>query len=226
MLGVILVHYYVSPNPVLTNIATVGSRCPQLFFIASAFLTWKVIDRNNGAVDFKMFYKKRGLRIAPIYWLALFVALLLPIVSFQQHSVGDILSHIIFLNGLVPQWTNNIMHVEWYITDLAILYLCCLLLRRVAYNLRSSICTLFIVVLLSSVLLIATNNQFATQILSDSSWEMYFHTFFFLNQLPVWMLGVVIYYWMKEHEIMSWGGIIVSRSSDDYNCSICNFRFK
>lgn len=209
MLGVILAHYYLAPNTLLVKIATIGSRCPQFFFIASAFLTWKVLDKQKGEVDYKGFYSKRFFRIGPIYWLALLVSLLLPVVTISQHSIGDLLTHVVFLNGLVPQWSNNIMHVEWYIADLVLLYFLCPLLRRFAYNLKLSIALLVITILLSSISLIVSNNVFASQIAEYPSWEMYFHTFFFLNQLPVWMLGVVVYYLLKEIKYISWRGILL-----------------
>lgn len=206
MLGVVLAHYYIAPNPILIKIATVGSRCPQFFFIASAFLTWRVLDKQKEEVGFKEFYKKRFFRIGAIYWFALVVALLLPVATISQHSIGDLFTHMVFLNGFVPQWTNNIMHVEWYITDLVLLYLLCPLIRRFAYNLKTSIILLVITILLSSISLMVSNNVFSSQIAELSSWEMYFHTFFLLNQLPIWMLGVVAYYLIKEPKIMSWGG--------------------
>jgi len=208
MLGVILAHYFMPPNVILGKIALAGSRCPQFFFIASAFLTWKALDKPR-SVDYKSFYKTRFFRIGPIYWLALLFALLLPVITIHQHSVGDLLTHVLFINGFVPQWTDNIMHVEWYISDLVILYLLCPFLRRYAYSLKTSSILLFFSIIISSLSLIVSNNVFATQIDDIPSWEMYFHTFFFLIQLPVWMLGVVTYYVVKEKNGVSWKVLLI-----------------
>lgn len=218
MLGVIWVHYYKAPNSILAAAANIGARCPQLFFIVSAFLTWRVIDQHNNGDSYYPFYKKRFIRIAPIFWLALLFALLLPVVTVNQHSIGDMALHIVFLNGLVPQWTDNIMHVEWYIADLALFYFLCPVLKKVAFNLKTSIITLLVTIVISSLSLMITNFFFAAQIESDTAFEMYFHTFFILNQLPVWMMGVVLYYIISSSEPVKLGGGIMGFISGNCFC--------
>ncbi len=77
MFGVLLIHYNVAPNHIIASISKIGARCPQLFFIVSAFLSWTYLDKSFDKIDYLNFYKKRFFRIAPIYYLALLVALLL-----------------------------------------------------------------------------------------------------------------------------------------------------
>ena len=206
MLGVIMVHFGSAPNSILDLIAKCGAKCPQLFFIVSAFLTWKALDKSSRSHIYKSFYSSRFIRIAPIYFGGLIVALLIPSITIGRHTIGDYLSHILFLNGFFPQWTDNIMHVEWYIADLAIFYLLCPVLKRVVSNLKTSIITLLVSIIVSAMSLMFSNKIFAAQIDAFPSWESYFHTYLFLHQLPVWMLGVVIYYLLKYGRTINWGG--------------------
>ena len=206
MLGVLLAHFYVSDNGTIAGIQTIGSRCPQLFFIVSAFLTWKVMDKK---VDYKKFYEKRFFRIAPLYYVSLLLALLLPTITLGDHSFGDYSTHLLFLNGFVPSWANNIMHVEWYITDLALLYFVCPLLKKVATDLKSSIITLLVATAISSLSIMVTNFLFSEQMASSQAWETYFHTFFLLNQLPIWLMGIVLFYAIKEHNSIGWGEVFI-----------------
>ena len=203
MLGVLFVHYFPSGNHDLDVIQNMGSRCPQLFFIVSAFLTWKVLDN---VVDYKLFYKKRFIRIAPLYYISLLFALLLPTVTIYTHSLLDYIAHITFLNGLIPFWSNNIMHVEWYIADLSLLYFLTPFLKKIAYDMRSSVIALLISTLISSISLILCNHLFSEQMALYPSWEMFLHTFFILNQLPIWLMGVVFFYVVKDCKKVTWGG--------------------
>lgn len=48
MLAVILVHFnnaWNAPIGILNKASAIGARCPQLFFIISAYLTWTALDK-------------------------------------------------------------------------------------------------------------------------------------------------------------------------------------
>ncbi len=197
MLGVILAHYSPSSIPLLYYAGWIGGKCPQLFFIISAFLTWKSLD-NHANRTYATFLKQRFKRIVPIYYLALIVALVFPSPSFSAHSVFDYVTHATFINGLFPAYVNSIMHVEWYIADLAIFYFSIPFLRKIAYNFRSSTIALFFAVLLSSLSIVVSNHFFGELMATNKVYEAFFHTFFILNQLPAWLCGVVVYYLVKE----------------------------
>lgn len=199
MLGVILVHFnavFNSPISALSKAASLGARCPQLFFIVSSFLTW--VGFEKGHVKWGEFYKRRFVRIAPVYYFALIACVLLPTVRLIDISAGNYISHILFLNGFVPECSNSILSVEWYIADLAIFYMLCPILKKAVKNLRSSVIAFLLSVCLSSLSLIAFNHFFYELIETDSAYEMYFHTFCFVHQLPVILLGIMLYYFIKQ----------------------------
>ena len=213
MLGVILVHFSVfwnSPNKLLNMVAAIGARCPQLFFLISAYLTWKSLDKNvEDENTVTVFWKKRFSRLAPLFYAAILIAVLIPTFRVTEISVGNYISHFLFVNGIVPEWIDSILGVEWYIADLALFYLLAPLLYKVIKNLKTSVIATLISTVIASLSLIICNQVFATQIATDSVYEMFFHTFFIVHQLPIMLLGVVIFYVIK---LIKNGGISWAKS--------------
>lgn len=201
MLDVILVHFnnvWNSPSGILNYISATGARCPQLFFIISAYLAWASLEnRSIGYIDF---LKKRYKRMAPLYYIAILVSVLIPVFKVFDISIGNYLSHILFLNGLNPEWCNGILGVEWYIADLALFYLLIPLLRKLITDLKSAIIAFFFLLGFSSISLVLTNLVLAEQIAENSAYEAFFHTSFIVHQLPVMIIGIILYYLIKEIE--------------------------
>ena len=199
MLAVVLVHFnngWGSPNLLLNKVSAVGARCPQLFFIISAYLTWASLDRHP--MSYRSFLKKRYSRMAPLFYAAVIVAVLVPVFRVFDISIGNYISHALFVNGLNPLWYNSIIGVEWYIADLALFYILTPLLRKVITGLKSGIAFLFLSIILSSASLVISNSFFAEQIAGDGQFETYFHTGLILHQLPIMIMGVIIYYAVKK----------------------------
>ena len=199
MLAVILVHFNNgrrSPNVLFGRVSAVGARCPQLFFIISAYLTWASLDKHP--MSYKSFLKKRYSRMAPLFYAAVIVAVLVPVFRVFDISIGNYISHALFVNGLNPLWYNSIIGVEWYIADLALFYILTPLLRKVITGLKSGIFFLFLSIALSSASLVISNSILAEQIAEDGQFETYFHTGLLLHQLPIMTIGVIIYYVVKK----------------------------
>ena len=199
MLAVVLVHFnngWHSPNVLFGKVAAVGARRPQLFFIISAYLTWASLDRHP--MNYRFFLKKRYSRMAPLFYAAVIVAVLIPIFRVFNISIGNYISHALFINGLNPLWYNSIIGVEWYIADLALFYILTPLLRKVITGLKSGIFFLCLSIALSSASLVISNSFFAEQIAEDGQFETYFHTGMILHQLPIMIIGVIIYYVVKK----------------------------
>lgn len=140
MLAVVLVHFnngWCSPNSLLNKVSAVGARCPQLFFIISAYLTWASLDRHP--VSYRLFLKKRYSRMAPLFYVAVVVAVLIPTFRIFDISIGNYASHALFVNGLNPLWYNSIIGVEWYIADLALFYILTPILRKIITGMKSGI---------------------------------------------------------------------------------------
>ncbi|MBO4440121.1 MAG: acyltransferase [Spirochaetaceae bacterium] len=196
MIGVILVHFnniWPSPINILSKLNAVGAKCPQLFFIISAYLTWTALEKNG--TNWKKFYIKRFIRIAPLFYIAIILNSIIPRFKMPDISLWNWLSHIFFLNGINPLWANTIMGIEWYIADLAIFYMLTPLLWKIANNLKHSVFILCCSVILSSLTLVIYNKFMASENLLI---QMYFDTFVFIHQLPVIMMGITLFYLIKK----------------------------
>ena len=201
MLAVILVHFnnaWNAPIGILNKASAIGARCPQLFFIISAYLTWTALDKKP--VGYIEFLKKRYKRMAPLYYVALVTAVLIPTFRVFDISLGNYISHIVFLNGLNPLWCNGIIGVEWYIADLALFYLMVPCLRKLITNLKTAVIAFLASVILSSGALVIVNYVFSVQMTENNAYEAYFHTSYIVYQIPVLIVGIVLYYLIKEIE--------------------------
>lgn len=151
------------------------------------------------------------MRIAPLYYVSLVIALLIPTVTLLKHSVMNLLSHLFFVNGLNPMW-NNCINVEWYISDLMLWYLAAPCFFKTVRNLKSAIVA-FIISTASSSAFIFIANQYVANVMSDSVLDAYFHTQCILIQLPVLFVGVILYYlknWKKQLAIFTTITIIIT----------------
>ena len=201
MIGVLLTHFCQlvgSPNWGISLMASIGSRCPQLFFLVSSFLTWASFEKSSFVKggNIMEFYKKKFSRLAPLYYVCLFFASVFPVMKLANWNMLDIVSHLTFTNGLFPEYINK-WNVEWYIADLALFYVMAPFLYKIAGNLKKSLLTLAVVTLINIAFTIITNILFSTQIALNAQYEMFFHTFCIINQLPVLLMGVVLYYFQK-----------------------------
>lgn len=199
MLAVILVHFnnvWNAPIGILNKASAIGARCPQLFFIISAYLTWNALDKKP--VGYIEFLKKRYKRMAPLYYVSLAVAVLVPAFKVFDISIDNYISHIVFLNGLNPQWCNGIIGVEWYIADLALFYLMVPCLRKLITNLNTAVIAFLASVVFSSGTLVIVNHVFSAQMAENNAYEAYFHTSFIVYQIPVLIVGIILYYLIKE----------------------------
>lgn len=149
-------------------------------------------------MNYRAFLEKRYGRLAPPFYVAVVIAVLIPSFRLFDISIGNYVSHALFVNGLNPLWISGIFGVEWYIADLALFYIMTPILRKIITGLKSGIIFLCVSVVLSSVLLVFANNIFAEQIAADGKFEMYFHTYLILHQIPIVTIGVVLYYLLKK----------------------------
>lgn len=197
ILGVVLVHFNNSipcPNYIINSASSIGARCPQLFFVISAYLTWKGLAKYPNGGDFILFLKKRFFRIAPVYYFFLILSAFVNTANGHDISPMSWILHLLFLNSLSPQYINNIMGVEWYIADLAMFYMLTPLLYKVVFNLKRAIVAFGVSLMLSVAFLGWSNFRYGQLIENSLCHEMYFHTFCIIHQMPVLLLGVIAFY--------------------------------
>lgn len=144
--------------------------------------------------NYTQFEKKRITRIAPLYYFALALALILGQTWNENVPLWDIILHITFLNGLHMDAIHSILGVEWYVSDLFLFFFLAPIIRLYVKDLKTSVVGLGLSILIASIFSICINHIYADRLLVDTNFEMYVRTHFIINEMPTLMLGVVFYY--------------------------------
>jgi len=175
------------------------ARGVQLFYLVSAFTLFLTLASRQKSGDFSNlnFFLRRFFRIAPLFYFALALYLWLygfaPRVSTGNHPITflNILSNVFFVNGFNPYWINSIVPVGWSVAVEMNFYLLVPLLFRYINTLRRSI-LFFLVSLIFSLIV---NYLFAVYPLINSRhvWDE-FRFQWIVNQLPIFSLGIVLFY--------------------------------
>ena len=202
MLAVILVHtsqkFHLPPS--IETVCDFGQYGCQLFLLISGYLAYKSLKGN-----WLNFLKRRFVAIVPGYWLTIAIFLLLNFLwrkvglspqYLQNRSLLAICTNVLLLHGLVPSCNNNVVPGGWYVGTTAILYLLTPLLKKCLRNANAIAASiLFSALLLCGNILFQLAIAFLTGTF-DYSGNNHFLYFFFLNQLPVYVLGM----WFAEFE--------------------------
>lgn len=179
---------------VLAPLAASGARGVQLFFVLSAFTLCLSWAKSRDSVS--AFYVRRLFRIAPMYWLAIFVfGFVLPS---QPTSIIFLVANATFLHGLVPPAFNSVVPGGWSIAVEMTFYLifpAVFILCKHIYLALSVIAGLFVVCTASYFPLVsAFEGKFA---FSRQVWGDYFFLYF-PNQLSAFLWGGIAYYIYKS----------------------------
>jgi len=113
VLAVMVHHFLPVDHYVPTDYLTLGMLAVRLFFVLSGFLITGILlryrsDEPKNAL--KQFYFRRVLRIFPIYYLTLFIAMALGVGSIQQGAFW----HLTYLSNFIapfhPEWMGPASH--------------------------------------------------------------------------------------------------------------------
>ena len=117
VLAVMVHHFLPVDRYIPTDYITLGFLAVRLFFVLSGFLITGILlnyrsDERGNAL--RRFYLRRVLRIFPIYYLTLFIALALQVRSIQQGAFW----HLTYLSNYVapfhPEWMGS---SRWFSRD-------------------------------------------------------------------------------------------------------------
>lgn len=198
VLGVILTHCgYEIPglSHFAQNLAIEGSRGVQLFFIVSAFTLFHSYSKRKAReVNCGLnFFIRRFFRIAPMFYLAL-VYYLYVSNSFSSVSWAHLLSVLTFTNGWHPHWINSIVPGGWSIAVEMTFYLTVPFLFKFIDNMKKAGWALFIILVISNMIhwiMLGYNHENNPEYLN-------FIFYFFPNQLPIFMIGIFLYFYQKK----------------------------
>ncbi|RXK17236.1 acyltransferase [Macrococcus sp. DPC7161] len=205
ILGVITTHVTVSfpeLNPIIENIGRNGNRGVQLFFLVSAFTLMLSYEKRE-TFDLKGFYIRRFFRIAPAFYAAfifylsfnLFKYLLGMSNALNTYNLSNIIGTISFMNVLRMEWLFSLVPGGWSISNEVMFYLLLPFIYKFIKNSKTAI-----ILFISSVIILVPYTLLSIiEYNFKSSYYMYFF-YWFPNQLPIFLLGIVLYFVSKKYK--------------------------
>ena len=179
----------------------------QIFFALSAFSLCLSMDRKNDSV--RAFYKRRFFSIAPGYWLAVITYVCFALITERTGegnflhiniSLDNIGANIGLVHGLIPTEANNkVVKGGWYVGTLVLLYLLFPLLRNLyrMFEKRINDFAIILVVQITSFLLLSLIYFFYPSLSLANNKFLYFS---FVNQLPSFCVGILLYNIFKKNK--------------------------
>lgn len=191
----------------------VGARGVELFFIMSGYLAFVSLEKNPGAIGY---YKKRAVRIIPLYYSCL---ILLWIVNMVEAMLNDGMSaalqstcglrylrYFVFAHMLIPSENYllyNGMSALWTMSSFAFFYLMAPWLKRGVKDFNAAVIGLALAWGIRSI-----TARIIVSLLSEK-YPPEGHIDWFssnnpLGQMYCFMMGIVIYYALKESREAFW----------------------
>lgn len=187
-----------------------GQMGVQLFFVASAYtLCHSFVGRSEEQKPLVSFFIRRFFRIAPLYYFAIIAYCLLdPIIHIlsiiqlpvSAYNLGTIGANILFIHGFIISANNNIVPGGWSIgTEMAFYGLFPMLFALFAWAYKQwGILSLYGLVgfsiCLNILVQLAIDHYFSITIVNNG-----FIYFNLINQLPVFLLGMTVFFHHQYH---------------------------
>jgi peptidoglycan/LPS O-acetylase OafA/YrhL len=208
ILMVMAVHssLYVSDlSPTVRTLADQGARGVQLFFVASALtlcMSWK--SRQDGVTSF---YVRRFFRIAPMYYLCLPIFLYLQGFGSSAYAPDGLgARHVImaltFTHGFMPDTITSVVPGSWSIADEMIFYAVFPLLIGTLFRIRFS--TMLVAVIAATWVCYISQRNFYALVAHhipdpqrSTLWGLFLELGF-INQLPCFLFGMLVFKWLSE----------------------------
>jgi len=222
ILGVVLVHtnQYGRPSltPVLNEVAAAGSRGVQLFFLISAFTLFLSLNNSvrKESNPIRNFFIRRFFRIAPMYIIANFYYLFQYDITIGPHfnegqaTLMNLIANITLLHGFNPYWASVIVPGGWTIGVEMIFYIIIPFLFMKIKKIEHAF-GFFLISLLFKILFEFTIRK-VTNIELDPLSQRYLF-YYFPSQLPVFALGILMYFFIRDaHQTSVSGWMLLSLS--------------
>ena len=184
----------------------VGQGCMgvQLFYMASAFTLFYSMSQRSEGERFSNFnfYIRRFFRIAPMFYLAIiyyfwqytnFPVSSIEVANLGTFTMANLVPHFTFLHGLSPYWINTIVPGGWSIGVEMMFYL---IVPAFYFTYKR-----FGIKFLHIALILATTFSwifsYAIFLIKGLEMNQYWYGFMYFNifnQLPVFILGMILYH--------------------------------
>lgn len=214
--SVLLYHLALIPKPNLAvpNWASpyilTGGMGVTLFFVVSAFcLCLSMRQHQAEPSPVTRFYLRRFFRIAPLFYAILLAFVVRDRLTFHvAHSLSDILLSVFFGFNFVPGKHEGIVWASWTLGVEMTFYLLFPFIFRHVNSWLKAVAFFFATMAVASVW-----SRLATQLpIADSIRGSFIH-FSFLHFLPVFSLGMVVFFLyertIKGRNVPKWAGILL-----------------
>jgi peptidoglycan/LPS O-acetylase OafA/YrhL len=214
VLGTLMVHCSIYEKGInnfgdfFKDFASFGAFGVQLFFLLSGltlFLSSKD-NRQNEKHQTLNFYVRRFFRIAPLFYFAILIYIITYFYGAPNWwldksglSIKDLLfPTLFFINSFHPNYINSLMPGGWSIAVEMIFYLILPLLFKFINSISRAHWLFFI----SLIIYIVTNYFLINhQLVKDKDLWNSFCYFSFFSQLPIFCLGILLYFYIKEENM-------------------------
>ena len=164
--------------------------CIQLFFISSAFaLTMSYFNRIDEKNKTRNFFIRRFFRIAPLYYIAIVAATVKFIFDEGSFSIGGLITNMLFINGLFPEYSNRYVPGGWSISVEYVFYFMMPFLCSRIRSLNSAL----IFVLVSFVF-----SAISRYILTETGFDYEYIYYSIFSQLPIFAIGMLVYWILND----------------------------
>ena len=212
-IGVVLIH---SGNNVPRELSafpeaaiSCGNRGVQLFFLISAILIYKSLS-DYSPINKKekycilAWYKKKFLRLIPLYWLTNTAILahmgMTPTYASGTHGVTifTYIANYLFLHGLYP-WYMKAISGNWYVGTLAIFIIVAPLIFKVVNNIwRAGILLAISYVVQQIISMTIATWDFGAD---TYVWREYWLGYSIFKQLPVMAMGIMVFFLLFQYQV-------------------------
>ena len=191
--GVTHFHY------LITRIVQYGARGVQLFFVASAFtLFLSMANRKQEEHPNRNFFIRRFFRIAPMYWVGIiFYSFWFIYVQPRPVSTGNVIANFLFAHGISPYWINSLVPGGWSITVEMTFYCVAPWLFSKIRTLDKAVRFVIISLLFNTLLSYALLKH---SLIADKDLWVSFLFLYFPSQLPVFGIGIVLFFLLRQRE--------------------------
>jgi peptidoglycan/LPS O-acetylase OafA/YrhL len=204
VLGTLLIHcskYEKGINDfgdIFKDFFQLGNSGVQLFFMMSAFTLYMSMSQKKGLEKntYFNFFVRRIFRILPLFYFSVIIYFFIQNGNYwwlkypNIDSFSLIISTLTFTNGFHPIWINSIVEGGWSIAIEMIFYALFPLIFKYIKSLKRAMFFLIISLFISSLsYLIMIKYPLIEQ---DGLWKGFYY-FNFLAQLPIFILGILIY---------------------------------
>lgn len=211
IIGVIVLHtsqYGSSSNLhiIFRRIIGEGARGVQLFYLASAFTLFLSFKYRSGKEKspIRNFFLRRFFRIAPMYYLGIIYYLYESSIGFNYYNDNgshitflNILSNFTFLHGFNPYWINSLVPGGWSIGVEMVFYATLPILFSKIKSINQAFNFFITAIFLRLILSLFFNK---IHLIDDKIlWNEYLFLYF-PSQLPVFCLGILLYFVIIENE--------------------------